>query len=379
MSELHTGSGDTYFHRHAKSPGSVAVALSGGVDSSVAAALLVDQGYDVIGIMMRLWSEPGTGKISPYNRCCTPDQMADARRVASRLKIPFYVLDVQDYFYRQIVRFFIDEHSRGMTPNPCIQCNRTIRFDFLYQHALSLGVDYLATGHYAQVQHESDGYHLFEAVDKKKDQSYVLHVLRQDQLARVRFPIGNYYKEDVRRLAEQYNLPVAQKSESMDLCFLNDGDYRRFLRDHSPDLSKPGPITNEEGDVIGQHSGLRNYTIGQRKGLGVALGYPVYVQRKDVLDNVLVVSNKNGLYKKSLRCSYVNWISSQIPREPIIAEVKIRYRAIARPATIFPVGQDKVEVLFEKPIFGITPGQGAVFYNGRECLGGGIICDEDCQ
>ncbi len=379
MSEHSAGSVDSSSGRHVRQLGSVAVAMSGGVDSSVAAALLVEGGYDVIGIMMRLWSEPGTGRQSPHNRCCTPDQMADARRVARKLKIPFYVLDVQDYFYKQIVRYFIDEHSRGMTPNPCIECNRVIRFDFLYRHALSLGADYLATGHYARVQHEPDGYHLFEAVDKQKDQSYVLHVLGQDQLARVRFPIGTYRKQEVRQLAEHYNLPVARKSESMDLCFLNDGDYRRFLRDNAEELSKPGPITNQKGDVIGQHTGLRNFTIGQRKGLGVALGYPVYVQRKDVVGNALVVSDEDGLLKNSLRCTEVNWISDTIPGDPISGEVKIRYRASAMPATIFPVGSGEAKVEFKQPVFGITPGQGAVFYQDEECLGGGIICDEDCQ
>jgi len=367
--------------RKSKSHGAgrrVAVAMSGGVDSSVAAALLVEQGYDVIGLMMRLWSEPGSGNQAPQNRCCTPEQMADARRVAEKLEIPFYVLDVQDYFYKKVVQYFILGHDRGETPNPCIECNRVIRFDYLFNQALSLGADYLATGHYAQIRQDSDGYHLLESVDKNKDQSYVLHVLGQYELARVLFPVGEFEKDHVRELAMHFEIPVALKSESMDLCFLKDGDYRRFLRENSQVSENPGPIVSTDGTILGNHSGLSNYTIGQRKGLQITAEHPLHVLRKDRNQNALVVAPRADLNMDCLLCSEVNWIMNQVPRMPFSAQVKIRYRAKAAPAIVTPLGSDKASVSFEDPVFGITAGQGAVIYIDEECVGGGIIVNEDC-
>ena len=367
--------------RNTKLPGTgrrVAVAMSGGVDSSVAAGLLVEQGYDVIGMMMRLWSEPGSGNHAPQNRCCTPGQMADARHVAEKLQIPFYVLDVQDYFYEKVVQYFIEGHKQGNTPNPCIECNRVIRFDYLFNHALSLGVDYLATGHYAQIRQGPDGYHLLESVDKNKDQSYVLHVLGQHELARVLFPIGEYKKNQVRDLAQHFEIPVANKSESMDLCFLKDGDYRRFLRENNQVMENPGPIMSTDGTVLGSHSGLSNYTIGQRKGLQIIADHPLYVLRKDLDQNSLVVAPRVDLNMDCLLCNKVNWVSSQAPQLPFPARVKIRYRASAAPAIVMPLGSDQAIVRFDEPVFGITAGQGAAIYIGEECVGGGIIVNEDC-
>jgi tRNA-uridine 2-sulfurtransferase len=265
--------------------------MSGGVDSSVAAALLVEQGYDVIGMMMRLWSEPSCDGAAPANRCCTPDQMADARRVAGLLGIPFYVVDVQDHFRQTIVQFFIDEHENGRTPNPCIECNRQIRFTYLLERALALDADYLATGHYAQVRHTPDGYQLLKGLDPNKDQSYVLHVLDQEKLGQVLFPIGGYTKPEVRELAQKFGLPVASKSESQDLCFLGDGDYRRFLQEYSQQPSQSGPILTSSGQALGQHEGLPFYTIGQRKGLGISANEPLFVLRKDVARNALIVGS----------------------------------------------------------------------------------------
>ena len=279
----------------------VVVAMSGGVDSSVAAALLVDQGYDVVGLMMRLWSEPGRGNRAPQNRCCTPDQMADARYIAGLLGIPFYVVDVQDHFRQTIVQFFIDEHAQGRTPNPCIECNREIRFTYLLNRALALDAAYLATGHYAQVRQTADGrYQLLKGVDAGKDQSYVLHVLGQGELAHVMFPVGGYSKAQVRELARHYGLPLAQKEESMDLCFLGDNDYRRFLREYAPDSARPGPMLTSDDREVGRHSGLPFYTIGQRKGLGLSAAEPLFVLRKDVARNALIVGTRAELGRTTL-------------------------------------------------------------------------------
>jgi tRNA-uridine 2-sulfurtransferase len=351
----------------------VVVAMSGGVDSSVAAALLVEQGYDVVGMMMRLWSEPGRGSAGPHNRCCTPDQMADARRVANILGIPFYVLDAQDYFRHHVVQFFIDEHAAGRTPNPCIECNRQVRFTYLYAQAMALGADYLATGHYARVKPSADGYQLQKAVDEAKDQSYVLHLLNQEQLAHVKFPVGDYPKEAVRQMAERFGLPVAQKGESMDLCFLGDGDYRRFLREHAPETAKPGPILTVSGENLGQHTGLPAYTIGQRKGLGVATGRPLFVVAKDIQRNALIVGSRVESGRLNLIVRKVNWVAGQPPAGPIQAQIKIRYRARPVSSEVTRIDRDTVQIAFHEPILGATPGQGAVFYQGEFCIGGGII------
>jgi tRNA-specific 2-thiouridylase len=352
----------------------VVVAMSGGVDSSVAAALLVEQGYDVVGMMMRLWSESDTG--SKLNRCCTPDQMADARRVAERLGIPFYVLDVQDYFRQTVVQFFIDEHAAGRTPNPCLECNRKVRFSYLLARALALGAQFLATGHYARVERSTGGYRLLKAVDQLKDQSYVLHILNQDQLAQVKFPVGSYTKDEVRQLATKFGLPVAKKSESMDLCFLADGDYRRFLDAYAPQIGEPGPIIDSTGRVLGEHLGLANYTIGQRKGLGIAAGEPLFVLKKDVTKNTLSVGTRPQLGKTTLTVRDVCWVAGSPPRGEANVEVKIRYRARPIAGRLICSDSGLVQVEFEEPVYGATPGQGAVFYLGDVCLGGGIIDEE---
>lgn len=363
--------------RAGDNPKRVVVAMSGGVDSSVAAALLVEQGYDVIGMMMRLWSEPSAGQTVRLNRCCTPDQMADARRIAQHLNIPFYVVDAQQYFYESVVRYFIDQHLGGRTPNPCIECNRQVRFSYLLDRAMALGADYLATGHYARVHRSGHEYELHQGRDADKDQSYVLHVLGQSELSRVLFPVGDYTKDQVRELARQLGLPlVAGKSESMDLCFLADGDYRRFLRSEAPSAITSGPILNQAGDILGQHQGLTDYTIGQRKGLGLAVGQPLYVLAKDQRRNALIVGHIEDLGQSELRVKEVNWISGHPPAGPIALEVKIRYRANQVPAEVMPLEGHRATVRFRDPVRGATAGQGAVFFAGQRCLGGGIICDE---
>ncbi len=351
--------------------------MSGGVDSSVAAALLVEQGYEVIGMMMRLWSEPGAGANAPLNRCCTPDQMADARRVAGLLNIPFYVVDAQDYFRATIVQFFIEEHEKGRTPNPCIECNRKIRFSYLLERALALDAHYLATGHYARVVETASGFELRQSKDAAKDQSYVLHMLTQAQLARVKFPVGDYTKPEARRLAQRFGLPVAGKDESQDLCFLGDGDYRRFLREYSERAGVPGPILDAAGNELGRHQGLAFYTIGQRKGLGIAANQPMFVLRKDVARNALVVGTREQLGRQSLLARDVNWISGKAPRQPVPAQIKIRYKAKRVDGMVTALDDGRAQVTFHDPVFGVTAGQTAVFYDDDKALGGGIIADTD--
>jgi tRNA-uridine 2-sulfurtransferase len=347
--------------------------MSGGVDSSVAAALLVEQGYDVVGMMMRLWSEE-TVAGGAHNRCCTPDQMADARRIAARLGIPFYVLDTKEVFRNTIVEFFIDQHRQGVTPNPCLECNRHIRFNFLQQNALALDADYLATGHYARVARGDDGlYTLRKGLDDHKDQSYVLSVLGQQQLAHALFPVGEYSKPEVRQIAERFGLPTASKKDSQDLCFIGDNNYRRFLTDYAPDVMTSGPIVRKNGEVLGQHNGLVNYTIGQRKGLNVASQEPLYVIGTNPQQNTVIVGTVDELGQSSLTAKRVNWVSGEHPAEPFQAQVKIRYKANPVDAWIEPLSDSRMAVRFDEPLRGITPGQGAVVYNGDQVLGGGII------
>jgi tRNA-specific 2-thiouridylase len=344
--------------------------MSGGVDSSVAAALLVEQGYEVIGMMLRLWSEPGTQSV---NRCCSPEAMAQAKRVCAQLGIPFYAIDAQDVFYNQVVEYFIEGYTQGVTPNPCLQCNRHIRWEFLLNHALAFGAQFMATGHYARLRKVSNRIQLLKAVDEGKDQSYVLHVLNQDQLSKAVFPLGNYSKTEVRQLARQFDLPVADRPESQDLCFLGDGDYREFLTRNSNQEVNGGFIISSVGETLGTHKGLANYTIGQRRGLGISSSVPLYVLEKDLEKNALIVGSKDDLDQQILWANNVNWVSIEPPMSPIQAQVKIRYQSSEEPAIVNPTQDESVEVKFDRKIKGITPGQAAVFYRDEICIGGGII------
>ncbi|MGE5073897.1 MAG: tRNA 2-thiouridine(34) synthase MnmA [Anaerolineae bacterium] len=350
----------------------VVVAMSGGVDSSVAAALLKSQGYEVIGMMLRLWSEAGKEE---SNRCCTPEAMSLARRVAARLDIPFYVVDAKDAFRETVVRYFLEGYARGETPNPCLACNREIRWSLLLDHALALGADYMATGHYARLQTVDDGrVELLRGVDRAKDQSYVLHVLTQEKLHRALFPVGQYTKPEIRTLAEEYGLPTASRHDSQDLCFLAGDDYRNFLRRNAPGLAKPGPIVTSDGAVIGEHAGLANYTIGQRKGLNVPSGVPLYVLGKDALSNALRVGPRQELGSTTLTAESINWTAGAAKVGTFQANVKIRYTAAEAAAMVEVVdGGNRAKVRFEAPQRDITPGQAAVFYDGDVVVGGGII------
>lgn len=345
--------------------------MSGGVDSSVAAALLKEQGHDVTGMMLRLWSEPGK---EDSNRCCTPDAMAQARRVAARLDIPFYAIDARQIFQQTVVTAFLDGYARAETPNPCLVCNRHIRWEFLLQKALDLGADFMATGHYARKRARPDGgYDLLRGIDPAKDQSYVLHVLNQEKLARALFPVGDYPKAEIRRLAEQAGLSVAKRPDSQDLCFLAGEDYRGFLQRHAPQTLLPGEIINRAGQSLGRHNGLPNYTIGQRKGLGIASPVPLYVLEKNASTNQLIVGPLEDLGRRTLLTAPAHWTSIDPPGQPFRAEVKSRYTAQPAPALVTPLENGQTRVDFDLAQRDLTPGQAAVFYQGDLTLGGGLI------
>lgn len=346
----------------------VVVAMSGGVDSSMAAALLVEQGYEVIGIMMRLWSEGS----SATNRCCSSEAVEDGRHVCQILGIPFYLLNLEREFKEQVVDYFCAEYALGRTPNPCLACNRHIRFDILLKRALALDAAYLATGHYARIKRQNGQCQLLKGVDPSKDQSYVLYMLGQEQLAHLLFPVGGYSKKEVRAMARLRRLPVAEKRESQEICFIPDNDYRRFLEERMPGI-QPGPIIDTRGKVVGQHQGLPFYTIGQRHGLGIAASEPLYVLELDPASNAIIVGPRSYLGRRELTARDVSFVAGQVPSAPLKVMAKIRYRATEAEATVTPLGEGRVKVTFAEPQRAITPGQGVVFYQDEVVLGGGII------
>ena len=351
----------------------VVIGMSGGVDSCVAAALLKDQGYDVIGVMLRLWSDTGI-----ENRCCAPDAQIEARQIAGHLDIPFYVMDAQDAFYSAVVEPFINGYAQGFTPNPCLYCNKSIRWSFLLERAKVLGAPYIATGHYARIQQDTDGlFQLLKNQDPDKDQSYFLHVLSQQDLKQTLFPLADLSKPEVRELAAKYKLSVASRPDSQDLCFVGQGNYRDFLRRTDPSLLRPGPILDIQGNQLGEHTGLADYTIGQRKGLGVSGPEPFYVIQKDLPDNTLIIGIKETLGKSRFRAANINWISGNTPQKPLRAHIKIRYRSQSVPGNIQPDKDGSVEIILDEQLPDITPGQAAVFYQEDICLGGGTILSEE--
>jgi tRNA-specific 2-thiouridylase len=357
----------------------VVVAMSGGVDSSVAAALSVEAGHDVQAVMLRLWSEPGA---SGGNRCCTVESAAEAAAVAAALGVPFRVVDAAEVFHRDVVRLFVEQSAAGRTPNPCLRCNRSVRFGFLLDLARDMGADVLATGHYARVRLRDDGTReLLRGVDRGKDQSYVLHVLDQAQLSRVTFPVGDLPKAEVRRLAQGFGLSVASRADSVDLCWgADDGGGGVLSRNLPPGSFEPGPIETIDGEVIGLHRGLPFYTLGQRHGLGVSTGDPVYVVRLDGERNALVVGPEEHLLAREVHVPRPHWIAGQPPWAgtdgPVRVEAQIRYRAPAADASVEP-GPDgrSLVVRFDRPQRAPTPGQALVAYRGEVCLGGGLIGD----
>ncbi len=358
----------------------VVVAMSGGVDSSVAAALLKSQGWEVIGITM-CFSTAGERPSDYTSRkptCCGISAIEDARRTAHKLNIRHYVLNMQKYLNEYVIKDFCLEYLKGRTPNPCVRCNQYVKFDALLKKALSLGASFLATGHYSRIQKNKSGYQLHKARDMRKDQSYFLYRLNQDQLKHLLFPLGNYTKDQIRTQARELDLAVADKLESQEICFLPDTDYRRFLKDGAPGIKKwlnknikRGPILDREGRVLGEHQGIAFYTIGQRQGLGIAAGYPLYVTRIDPKNNTLTVGKKEDALSSDFRVKQAHFISRPLKKK-VVLKVKIRYNHQEAKATIMP-GRRRLKVQFIKPQFAITPGQSAVFYDKDKVIGGGII------
>lgn len=344
----------------------VVVGLSGGVDSSTAAAILHQQGYEVIGLT--LWLMRGKGQ------CCS-EGMVDAAQLCDQLGIPHHVVDTREVFEQQIVNFLVAGYRDGITPLPCSQCNKTVKFSPMLDYARrELGCDRIATGHYARIQQdETTGrYQLLRAVDRSKDQSYFLYDLAQDVLGQVLFPLGEQPKTETRRIAAELNLHTAAKPESQDLCLVEaNGSMRAFLDKYI--TPHPGEIVNQAGQVLGYHEGLHHYTIGQRKGLGIAHSEPLYVVALDTATNRVIVGDRTATLAEDCTVQQVNWVSIAEPVAPIRAEVQIRYRAIAVPATIVPLKDSRVRVVFDEPQSSITPGQAAVWYDGETLLGGGII------
>ena len=351
----------------------VVVALSGGVDSAVAAALLVEQGYEAVGVMLRLWAEPEPDD-SQSNRCCTPEAVDRARRVAAQLDIPFYLVNAEAEFKACVVDYLVAEYGAGRTPNPCVQCNRTVRFGFLLKRALALGATFLATGHYARVNRVGDRYRLLRGLDPQKDQSYFLHALSQEQLAHVLFPLGELAKQEVRAIARRRSLPVAEQPESQDLCFVAGGDYRRFLERCAPHLFRPGSIRDTSGRVLGQHNGLPAYTIGQRKGLEISAAEPLYVLAIEPAENALVVGTAAELGQDECVVEEMHYIGVEPSASPFRALAQIRYRAQPADVTVTPMPGGKAHVRFDVLQRDITPGQFLVLYDGDILLGGGSIC-----
>lgn len=350
----------------------VVVAMSGGVDSSVAAAMLKEQGYDVIGVHLRLYSKADAAAYRLSKQCCTLDSMRDAEAVCRTLGVPFYALNMEREFAEDVVSYFADEYLAGRTPNPCVACNAHIKFRHLLQRATALGADYLATGHYARVAHGADGSRLLMGVDATKDQSYALYMLGPEELRRTLLPIGEQTKTETRALAERYGLVTAKKPESQDICFIPSGDYRAFLDRVRPGGRQPGPMVDTSGAVLGEHRGVAGYTVGQRKGLGVAVGEPRYVVALDPSTNTVVLGRREDLERDTLRLTDVSFTDGRRLRGRVQAEVRLRYRGKLHSAELHPSGPGDLEVHLHQPGT-VAPGQAVVFYRGDEVLGGGRV------
>jgi tRNA-specific 2-thiouridylase len=350
----------------------IMVAMSGGVDSSLVAALLHEAGHAVTGVTMHLWD--GDDERLAESLCCAQEMTESARRVCAQLGVPYYVFNYQREFRRHVIDYFLNEYAQGYTPNPCLACNRDIKFRALLTRAQALGFDYVATGHYARIRQRADGlFELLRASDREKDQAYMLHMLQQQELARLLFPIGEYSKPQVREMAAQRGLASADRPESQDICFVPGGDYRNLMREERPESIQPGPIVDQHGREVGRHQGLPLYTIGQRRGLGLAATQPLYVTGLDPDRNALVVGPLEALERSVLEATHVTFVTGAWPSAPFTCQAQIRSHARPAQAHITPGEPSRLRVAFDQPQRAITPGQAVVLYDGDIVLGGGRI------
>ena len=351
------------------------VGMSGGVDSSVAAYMLKEKGYDVIGVTMKLIKENPLEIDERQDGCCSLSAVEDARRVCNMLDIPFYVLNFTEIFESKVIDYFVDEYFKGRTPNPCIACNKHIKFDALLKKARALGIDYIATGHYARIVYDFSiqRYLLKRSIDNRKDQTYALYDLTQEQLKSTLMPLGDYSKTEVREIAEKIGLKVANKPDSQEICFVTNNDYASFLDAKGKEKIRPGNFLDLDGNILGEHKGIVHYTIGQRKGLGIALGKPMFVAAIETDNNTVVLSDEKDIFRKELVADGLNFIPFERLERTLKVKTKIRYSAREVDSVLIPIHNNKVKVIFEEPQRAITPGQSAVFYDDDIVIGGGII------
>jgi tRNA-specific 2-thiouridylase len=353
----------------------VVIGMSGGVDSSVAAYLLKEQGYEVIGVTMKLRNNEDFEKDSGRDSCCSLSSVDDARRVCNKLDIPFYVMNFTEIFEEKVVNYFIDEYFRGRTPNPCIACNKYVKFDALLKKAKALEAEYVATGHYARIFHESslDRYLIKKSATATKDQTYVLYNLTQDQLRHILMPLGDYTKEETRKIAEELDFDVANKPDSQEICFIEDNNYGKFLEQKRGESIEPGDFLDTEGNVLGKHKGIIHYTIGQRKGLGIALGKPMFVVDIIPEKNQVVLGEEDKVFKNELTAINGNFLPFDKLQHPMRVKAKIRYSANESSAWAIPAENDRFKLVFDEPQRAITPGQAVVLYQDDYIIGGGVI------
>lgn len=353
----------------------VVVGMSGGVDSSVAAWLLKEQGYDVIGVTMQIWQDEDAEVQEAEGGCCGLSAVDDARRVAMDLGIPYYVMNFKEEFRKNVMDYFAGEYVEGRTPNPCIACNRHVKWESLLRRSMAIGADYIATGHYAQIDRLPGGrYSLKTSVTAAKDQTYALYNLTQEQLSHTLMPVGSYHKEEIRDMAERLGLPVAHKPDSQEICFIPDHDYASFIEEYTGRELPPGNFVDLDGNVLGRHRGITHYTVGQRKGLNLSMGRPVFVVEIRPETNEVVIGDNQDVFTNVLRCDKLNWMAVDgLHGKPMDVLAKIRYSHKGSPCTIREIGNDMVECRFHEPVRAVTPGQAVVFYDGDYVAGGGTI------